>query len=594
MRYCSYTKPLAIIKNRMQHIIRYSIMLNKILDFKIFAILTVVFLINSCSSEVEKDMKLFHSGTILKVDKEFSEVEAVVIQKNKIIATGDYEALNDEYGNRSEQIDLKGSTMLPGFIDAHAHVVSGSAVNYLMDYVGMSRFATTDEVFNYLTKKAKNTAEGEWITARNWDPAIQGGQEMLTFEELDAISTEHPVFILNASGHWAYANTKAFEVAGITETIENPSGAEFVRDENGQLVGAMKNMLSFIKVWGANPKLKTMDPVKALNSLLNDWNSEGITTTTELALGVSTNSPEDATILFDAAKRTDFTARVRAYASYAINDQWDKVELKANQGNEYARIVGFKLVADGSNQGFTGLQREHYCCGLHQGSTGQEYTSVEALTKYAKQRSTQGFQLAIHGNGDKGIDNILTVMENLQNEGYDLKSLRPRIEHASILHDEQIEKMKKHSFSASLLIGHVYYWGEFMRDNVFGEEKLQLLDRAASLEKQNISYTLHSDFMVTNPDPLEMISIAVNRNTWKDKDYIIGPNEAVSVESAIRALTSEAAWQVMSEHEIGSIEPEKFADFVILESDPRKVDKENISKIEVLETWMDGKKVYSK
>ena len=91
-----------------------------------------------------------------------------------------------------------------------------------------------------------------------------------------------------------------------------------------------------------------------------------------------------------------------------------------------------------------------------------------------------------------------------------------------------------------------------------------------------------------------LISIAVNRNIWKDKDYKIAPNEAVSVESAIRAVTSEAAWQVMSEHEIGSIEPEKFADFVILKNDPRKIDKENISEIEVLETWMDGKKVYTK
>ena len=548
----------------------------------------------SCSSEVEKDMKLFYGGTILTVDKSFSEVETVVIQENIIIATGDYESLNDKYGRRSELIDLKGRTMLPGFIDAHAHVVSGSAVNYLMDYVGISRFATTKEVLNYLADKAKHTPKGEWITARNWDPAVQGGPEMLTFKQLDAISTEHPIFILNASGHWAYANSKAFEVAEISNNIENPIGAEFVRDESGQLVGSMKNMLSFIKVWVSNPALKTLDPVKALNALLNDWNAKGITTTTELALGVSTNSTKDVDILFDAAKRTDFTARVRAYASYVINDQWDEYGLKANQGNEYARIVGYKLVADGSNQGFTGLQRDTYCCGMHQHSNGEEYTSVETLTKYAKQRSEQGFQLAIHGNGDKGIDNILTVIEILKNEGIDLKSLRPRIEHASILHDDQIEKMAKYSVSASFLIGHVYYWGEFMRDNVFGEEKLQLLDRAASLEKRNISYTLHSDFMVTNPDPLQMISIAVNRNTRNNKDYKIAPNEAVSVESAIRALTSEAAWQVMSEHEIGSIEPKKFADFVVLDSDPRKVEKENISEIVVLETWMDGKRVYSK
>ncbi len=170
-------------------------------------------------------------------------------------------------------------------------------------------------------------------------------------------------------------------------------------------------------------------------------------------------------------------------------------------------------------------------------SFGNEYTSIEDLYQYAKQRTEEGFQLAIHGNGDQAIDNILEVLQRIKDKGYELEKFRPRIEHASILHDDQVQKMKELGVTPSFLIGHVFYWGTFMRDKVFGKEKVQLLDRCASVEKENMPFSLHSDFSVTNPLPLEMIEIAVTRRTWKVPDYLLAPQESISVESAIRAVT---------------------------------------------------------
>jgi predicted amidohydrolase YtcJ len=547
----------------------------------------------SCSQQIEKKYTIYYGGTILTVDKDFSEVEALVIEDQKIIATGNFEDINTRYGDRADLVDLEGHTMLPGFIDAHSHAISGALANNVMDYVGMSRFKTTVEVLEYLTQKVKETPEGKWITGRNWDPAVQDGPEELTTAILDSISSQHPIFILNASGHLAYANSKAFEASGIDSTVENPEGAEFVKDTDGNLTGVMKNMLSFIQVMQANPKMQEFEAVPALIELLNEWSAVGVTTSSELALGASTNSPADLDIMLEAAKREDFNVRLRAYPSYIINEQWNEVGLENNIGNDLAKVVGFKLVADGSNQGFTGLQRETYCCSAsHFGSHGKEYTSVEDLYKYAKQRAEQGFQLAIHGNGDKGIDNILEVLQRLTEEGFELEDLRPRIEHASILHDDQIQKMKELGVTPSFLIGHVYYWGTFMRDKVFGEEKVQLLDRCASVERENMKYSLHSDFVVTNTLPLEMIETAVTRRTWKEPDYQLAPQEAISVESAIKSVTIHAAWQLMSENEVGSLEVGKYADMVILEEDPRKVEPRNISEIKVLETWMNGEQVY--
>ena len=187
-----------------------------LLSFLLFAF--VFSCANNDNTPSEK-VKLFYGGTILTVDDQFNEVEAVVVENEKIIETGAYQDLAKKYEGSAELIDLEGKVMLPGFIDAHAHVVAGAAANYLNDDVSMTKFSTTEEVLNYLREKAANTPEGEWIAARNWDPSVQDGIGELTFEELNAVSTTHPVFVLNASGHLAYANEKAFEVAGIGNSV---------------------------------------------------------------------------------------------------------------------------------------------------------------------------------------------------------------------------------------------------------------------------------------------------------------------------------------------------------------------------------------
>jgi predicted amidohydrolase YtcJ len=218
--------------------------------------------------------------------------------------------------------------------------------------------------------------------------------------------------------------------------------------------------------------------------------------------------------------------------------------------------------------------------------------SRDELKKTAIEQASKGWQLAIHGNGDAAIDNVLDACEAVQEAGVDMRKVRARIEHCSILHDDQIERMKRLGVSASFLIGHVHYWGVAMRDQVFGEQKSQLLDRCRSLEIAGVGFTLHSDFMVTDPDPLHMIEMAVTRKTWKEPEYVLAPDERISVETAIRAVTSEAAWQLFSEHEVGSLEVGKLADLVILDKDPRTVAPDEIKDIRVMETWMDGTQVY--
>lgn len=534
---------------------------------------------------------VFTGGTVLTVDRRFSQAEAIAIRGNRIVAVGSDAAVRAAAGAQAQVVDLRGRVMLPGFVEPHAHVVAGAVVDSLMDHVGMTRFATTALVLEHLKTKARTTPPGQWIMGRNFDPSLQAGPASIGFAELDAVSKEHPVFVLNASGHLAYANRRAFAAAGIPDDVANPQGAEFVRDASGRLSGVMKNNLAFGKLLFANPAVKNADPVKALIGLLGKWGRVGLTTASELALGSLSQSPADWQVMMAAAQSGQLKARIRAYPFYTLGaDAWDQAGVKPDDGNALARIVGYKLVADGSNQGFTGLQREPY---LNSDDRGLAYMSIEDLKAQAVDRARKGWQLAIHGNGDAAIDNVLTALQAVSDAGVDMSRLRARIEHCSMLHDEQIAKMKSLKVSASFLVGHVHFWGVALRDKVFGSHRVQRLVRARSVEKAGIGYSLHSDFMVTDPNPLHMIQMAVTRRTWQEPQFVLAPGERVSVESAIRAVTAEAAWQLRSEHEIGSLEAGKLADFVILDQDPRRVDPERIKDIAVIETWMDGQQVFS-
>lgn len=158
-------------------------------NLKLGLLVLLVMILFSCTKQKEKNHTLFYGGTILTVDKDFSEVEALVIEGEKIIITGSFDDLNAKYGDIATLIDLEGNTLLPGFIDPHAHVVSFAPIVFLTEDIGLVKFKTTNEALEHLKKIAAELEPGEWIMASNWDPAVQEGVAALTIKELDEVST---------------------------------------------------------------------------------------------------------------------------------------------------------------------------------------------------------------------------------------------------------------------------------------------------------------------------------------------------------------------------------------------------------------------
>lgn len=453
----------------------------------------------------EPQATVFTGGTILTVDAAFSETEALAIRGNRIIAVGSAEEVRAAAGAGAIEVDPAGRAMLLGFIDPHTHVVSGAAVDSITANVGMARFSSAAEVFDHLRARVAAAPPGEWALGRNVDPALQEGPDALTFAELDAISTEVPIFLLNASGHLAHANRKAFQAAGIPDDVVDPPGGEYVRDADGRLTGVIKYNVAFVPLVSAAPAIARLDPVEALITLLDKWSGVGLTTVSELALGTLTRSVQDAQIMFAAAQSGRLKARIRAYTFYTVGSTaWDEAGIGPGNCDAMARIAGHKLVADGSNQGFTSFQREPY---LNSDSRGAPYMTPEEMTATALDRASRGWQLALHGNGDAGIDMVLDACTAVRDAGMDMGTVRARIGHCSMLHDDQITRMKDLGVSASFLIGHVHCWGVLMRDRVFGPERVMHPGRLRSVEEAGVGFTLHSDFMVTEPDPLQMIQM---------------------------------------------------------------------------------------
>lgn len=531
--------------------------------------------------------RVFIGGTVLPVDAAFSQAEALAVRDGRILAVGTTDEVLAAAGADAEVIDTAGKTILPGFVEPHMHLMP-VAMASRWDNVGVLHCPDIAAVIDRLRQAARAKPAGEWVLAGQVDPSLQAGADDLSTALLDRVSEDHPVLVLNASLHFGYCNSRALALAGIDRSTPDPVGAAFVRDGDGVPNGVLKGGAALMRVFRAAKAMAGLDPVEAGLAVCRKANAAGITTFCDQATGAF-GGPADIGTYHAMVASGRMTARLRYSVLDALGGDWDSMDLAFGQGDALVRATGWKIVADGSNQGRTGCQREPY---LDSEETGFAYVDPDVLKEKVERRLRQGWQVVVHGNGDKTIDAILDAYEQAQARGASLER-RPRIEHCSILHDEQIARIKALGVSPSFLIGHVYYWGQTFRDGIFGPRKAALLDRAASCERAGIVWTLHSDDPVTEMDPLRCIHNAVTRQMWRDPENALAPEECVPVEAAIRAMTRDAAWQCHSEHEVGSLEPGKFADFVMLSDDPRTVAPLAIKDIRVEETWMNGRRVYT-
>jgi predicted amidohydrolase YtcJ len=490
-------------------------------------------------------------------------------------------------------INLHGQTLMPGFVEPHIHIVLTSMVEGL--WVDLSNFSlpydTLDTISQKLKAQLKTLPAGGWLAGFGVDPARTAPfMAELNADILDKVSTEVPIFIINQSGHIGYVNHKALELAGVTNQTPNPpGGGVYVKDAQGQLTGKLIEPPTYLPFQAKMPIPTQADLVQAMHKTTSKIASKGITTSAEISLGANLGLENEIKLFKGLTANEGLPIRIRAYLYGPAIPQGFNA-LAPNEGDERFRFVGVKFLSDGSTQGLTAALNEPYIYPIGTKSRGDLDYKDEELFKLIKPYFDQGWQISIHANGSRAIDQTLNNYSKLLAGNTHPESRRLRIEHFTINTSDQVKKTKQLGVVPGFTIGHVDYWGAAFHDHIVGPDRADRIDPSASFKKEGAPFAYHSDSPVSPYGPLRYISQGVTRLWQLPPQKVLGPDERVTVDDAIRAVTIHAAYQMMSDDKIGSLEVGKLADFVVLDKNPRQTEPEQIANINVIETWLGGKK----
>ena len=538
---------------------------------------------------------IYNGGSILTMNDAQPRAEAVAVADGKVLAVGSAQEVMKLKSKDTQVIDLKDQAMIPGFVDAHGHVLmiglQAMSANMLPEPDGEVNDipALQGVLKTWAEKNEELVKEVNLILGFGYDDAQLKELQHPTANDLDQVSSEIPVYVVHQSGHIGVGNSRALEVVGFNSDSENPAGGVIRRKEgsnepNGVLEEtshfmAMVKLLSAVDAKGAQSMFKAgMDLIA----------SYGYTTAQE---GRATLG--QAKLMRSTADSGEVKLDVVVYPDVLTNDA--KAFIKNNHGREYKnrlRIGGAKLTIDGSPQGFTAWRDRPYYnptpnfrpdyVGYPAAKSDQVFDAIEWA--YAN-----NVQILTHSNGEAASDLLIAAIKDAT-EKYGMADRRPVLIHGQFLREDQVDSFKALDVFPSLFPMHTFYWGDWHRDRTVGPENADNISPTGWLVKRGMKFSTHHDAPVAFPDSMRVLDATVTRRSRSGD--IIGPDQRVDVMTALKAMTIWPAYQHFEESIKGSIEAGKLADFVILSTDPTAVDSETLDQIKVVETIKEGASVY--
>lgn len=527
-------------------------------------------------------------GSILTLDESAPRAEAVLVVDKKIAAVGTEYDLRAETPPDATIVVLGDRVLMPGLIEPHSHPTSSAIL--VSDHVIDIRpviVKDADEVMSLIRAAIVSRPEG--VLVNGWDPLLQLGLENPTLSSLDELAGDVPLVILHNSGHSAFFNTAAAVRAGISRETPDPAGSSYSRDEAGELAGIARETAAIFTIAGPALGKAYAEFGKLIAAELLRANAAGVTTVADMSW-----NPAQAPMLAAARQERELTARLRFYE---MSHPGGTSETSLQNGDDVVSQIGIKTWADGSPwvgniaTSFAYLTNETTTeMGLEPGHHGEANFSQEQITEISRGYAAQGWQLACHAHGDLAIDSVLNAWETVINE-LELKDHRFRLEHVGAMTVAQFERAAALGVTVSVFVDHVYYWGDVMVDELFGEPGKRWAD-AQSAFAAGVCATFHNDGTVTPLEPFRNMSVAMTRLTKTGRR--LDGAEGVLIDDALKAHTVNAAWQLKFEDQIGSIEVGKFADLIIVDRDPHAVSAADLAATQVLSTYLSGELVYEK
>ncbi|MFZ0491484.1 MAG: amidohydrolase family protein [Salegentibacter sp.] len=540
---------------------------------KILLSLSAILLLFSCNSEenMKADLLVYHAN-VYTVDSSFSKADAFVVKDGQFLEVGNSDSLRTKY-DAKETIDAGGKSVYPGFIDAHAHFYNLGMQQQRVDLTGTKSFA---EVVAKITEFQKNK-NVEFITGRGWDQNDWENKEFPVKDTLDQLFPNTPVAITRIDGHALLANQAALDKAGITTETKFEGGD--IEQKNGKLTGIIvDNPMSLIKK--AEPEASQEDKANALQEAEQICFSYGLTTVDDAGLERSVIE------LMDSLQKAG-SLKIRIYAM-AINSpsNLDYYLEKGPIKTDRLDVRSIKFYSDGALGSRGAALKQEYSD--RPGHFGALLSPIEDFKEVAARVANSEYQLNTHAIGDSANYLVLKTYDSLLKNK---ENRRWRVEHAQVIDPDDFHYFSK-NIIPSVQPTHAtsdMYWAE----DRLGAERMKGAYAYKTLLDQAGLVALGTDFPVEKVSPLLTFYAAVSR---KDTDnYPEGgfmKEQALSREETLKGMTIWAAFSNFEENEKGSIEPGKFADFVILDQDIMKIDEKEIPSVKVLGTYVNGEKVY--
>jgi predicted amidohydrolase YtcJ len=518
---------------------------------------------------------ILYNANIWTVEEKQPRAQALAISGGRFIALGSNDDILHLASVHSRKVDLGGKTVLPGFIDAHAHPVE-SGKNHLR--MVACDLPSLSQVVAALKKRAARTAAGQWVLGFLYDDSKT--EHALTREDLDGAAPGHPAIVYHRGGHIAFVNSLALKTAGVDEHTPDPEGGRFEHDASGHLSGRIADKA----VDAIRKQIPSQDTPEqgreAVTLITKMMASKGIT-----SVGDADASPEDLKAYQDAYAAGDLSTRIYCIMSVGAFDRMLAAGIRTGLGDEGVRVGGIKQYADGSISERTARLSQPYI------GTPDYYglflSSEEDLYQIGRKAHAAGWQLCTHANGDVAIERILNVYERIQRE-MPRCDPRYRIEHCTLVNDSLVQRMRALGVIPVPFSGYVYYHGEKM--HFYGAERLTHMFAMRSFLDAGLRPTDSSDYTASPFDPMMWLQSQVTRTDTKGTVW--GGNQRIGVEEAIRCGTINGAYASFEENLKGSIEPGKLADLIVVGRDPLREDPMLLASIPVEGTMVGGRWVH--
>ena len=537
---------------------------------------------------------IYPAQSIITMNRSQPRARAVAVRDGRILGVGDFDSLKG-WGDHVIDDRFANKVLMPGFVEGHSHLLEGGVWKYT--YAGFfdrkgpdgtmwRGMKTFDDVVARLKEaEAKLPTPDEPLFAWGFDPIYFGAARMTT-AELDRVSTTRPVVVMHANFHLLNANSATLKKSGITR--ETPIEG-VAKNAQGEPTGELQEFAAMFLVFRVvgNVYFDAGNDETGIWNMAKVANRVGVTTATDLVNDLNNTA-------LSTMRRVTFDEKfpmrlVPAYrglmgAAETAEEGAAKIVKLIGSNNEKLHFGMVKFVLDGSIQGFTArLRWPGYFNGA---ANGIWVVPPHDFLRQLQVFHNAGLTAHIHTNGDEASDVALDAIESAL-LAFPRWDHRHTLQHSQMLTPSQLRRMASMGVAANIFSNHIYYWGDQHYALTLGPERAEKMDPAATALAAGVRIAIHSDAPVTPLAPLFTAWCAVNRTTASGR--VLGANECIKPEQALHAITLGAAYTLKLDHEIGSIESGKRADFAILDADPLAVPPNELKDVPVAGTMLGGR-----